>query len=365
MRMPAYQDLSKEQDKICNMPLDESCVVTGPPGTGKTVLALYRANMLSSQGRRFRVITHSYLLCSYVSNAITELELDGNGISTYHSWFADYIRTNYECYVPQITPYNYDWNKILPLVGNKLPARQRIDLLIDEGQDLPNGFYLVLPYIGRTYTIFADENQAITEQQSTIRQITRRTGIPNERVYLLKRNYRNSRQIAMLSGAMYTGLATGIPELPTRQGPRPVLKRTRNFDGLLDFMVRYYELHDDLEIGVFTQTLALQDRIVAGLRRRTKKPIDAYRSSDRTHMPRFGQPGIKLVTFQSAKGLEFDTVFIPELQEVRLNADRPETRTLFFVLFSRARNELFITYSGVDEPIIAKLLPHDLLDCQL
>lgn len=47
IRLPAWNELSKdEQVPILNLPLDKNCVVLGPPGSGKTVLALHRAARL-------------------------------------------------------------------------------------------------------------------------------------------------------------------------------------------------------------------------------------------------------------------------------------------------------------------------------
>jgi Cdc6-like AAA superfamily ATPase len=65
MKLPSYQDLSKEQDRINNLPLEGSYLVTGPPGTGKTVMALYRAQMLSKRNAKAQLLMYSRLLSQY------------------------------------------------------------------------------------------------------------------------------------------------------------------------------------------------------------------------------------------------------------------------------------------------------------
>ena len=62
--------------------------------------------------------------------------------------------------------------------------------------------------------------------------------------------------------------------------------------------------------------------------------------------------GVQLLTYHRAKGLEFDAVFLPRLDErelpwKRATADEiPEERRLFYVGITRAREHLTITWSG-------------------
>jgi superfamily I DNA/RNA helicase len=65
----------------------------------------------------------------------------------------------------------------------------------------------------------------------------------------------------------------------------------------------------------------------------------------------FESPGIKVINYQSAKGLEFDAVFLPALQEVR-DPDSLNTRMRMYVLISRARNNLFLSYSTSEPPAL-------------
>ena len=79
----------------------------------------------------------------------------------------------------------------------------------------------------------------------------------------------------------------------------------------------------------------------------------------------FSKPGIKLLTHQSAKGLEFDTVFLPELQKWN-TADLAleKFRKQMYVLVSRARRQLFLSYTGSGDPAILGELPIEDLDDQ-
>lgn len=42
-KLPKYSDLTNEQRIIVNLPLDKNHLVTGAPGTGKSVIAIYSA----------------------------------------------------------------------------------------------------------------------------------------------------------------------------------------------------------------------------------------------------------------------------------------------------------------------------------
>ena len=69
-----------------------------------------------------------------------------------------------------------------------------------------------------------------------------------------------------------------------------------------------------------------------------------------------GLEAVSLLTMHGAKGLEFDTVFLPMLNEGwvphRASADDPaalaEERRLFYVALTRARSRVYLTWRGPD-----------------
>ena len=71
-----------------------------------------------------------------------------------------------------------------------------------------------------------------------------------------------------------------------------------------------------------------------------------------------GARGVHLLTYHRAKGLEFDAVFLPRLEEkelpsklARTDAEIAEERRLFYVGITRARRHLALTWSRNAEPV--------------
>lgn len=364
MRLPAYQDLSKEQDRINNLPLEGSHLIVGPPGTGKTVMALYRAKLLRKQSASATLLMYSRLLSQYTSGAIEELGIQG-AVETFHSWFCSLYWKIYRTAAPQIEDFKYDWTEILTKVNRIPPAQNRVShLIIDEGQDLPKEFFPVASHLARHLTVFADENQRLMEDNSTIEEIKTYSGI--KQIHTLTRNYRNTYEIAELAAHFYTGLPTGIPDLPERRGARPVMLQSKDLNATVEFIALFERNNPDLEIGVFTPTTKLQRKFVNRLRGKTKNPVEHFEGGLGSQSPvlSFGREGIKVINFPSAKGLEFDAVFIPELQEIATDPNDPVLRMKFYVLVSRARERLFLGFSGQDQPRILEMFPKELLEWQ-
>lgn len=357
MRLPSFRELSQEQDTVYNLPLSQNYLVTGPPGTGKTVIALYRASMYKNSNRKPKILSLSKVLSTYTADAARALKID-SFVATYHSWVFTTYKNHFGKNPPELSRFVYDWMAITPeLVMSQL--NNRPCLLIDEGQDLPPGFYLAASLMAEQLTVFADENQRITDTQSTFDDIRKNTGITNE--YKLTRNYRNTLEIARVAACYYAGMPTGKPDLPTRRGALPVIQKTRSFEDVVNVILRFEQNNSNLEIGIFTKLLSTQTLLFERLKGKTKNAVEFY-DNNQTEMPNFGTPGIKLINFKSAKGLEFDAVFIPDLETINMNMANPENKMLFYVLLSRARQQLYLLYSAATKPALLNLIPETLTE---
>ena len=365
LQLPDFNALSEEQDDVLDLPLDSSVIVTGPPGTGKTIIAIWRANMLHRAKRPTLLLMYGKLLSTYTQAAVEKSGIDGV-VSTYHSWFPKFFKESYGQNPPMLDKYAFDWAACKRhIMTSPIPAPQQRHIIVDEGQDMPQDFYLVLRLVSSSMTILADENQRITSDQSTMGEIKAATGI--QEIRTLTTNYRNTRPIAEVSARFYAGLPSGIPKLPpaTRGGELPVLQAHKNLNDTVKQILTYERTFRDRSIGVMVPYASQVKSLYNRLSGKTRNPVQGYLSG---HVGRgipqldFAKPGIKLVTWASAKGLEFDTVFLPELQSVKADPKSDDFRMKMYVLTSRAKRQLFLQYSGEGTPALIDELPLDLLE---
>jgi superfamily I DNA/RNA helicase len=361
LRLPAFEDLSKEQDVIYNLELDGNYIVSGPPGTGKSVMALYRAQALTIDDRQPAVLMYNNVLQQYTAQAARSINVSGY-ITTFHKWLSSFWRTHYGSTPPTLesSSYDHDWGEIAQIFLSRPPSDSKLnDLLVDEGQDLALGFFRMARFLAKNITVFADENQQIKDHNTTLTEIEKAIGAREHLV--LDRNYRNSREIAELAKHYYCGTPTGIPKAPSRKGAKPILQNFANLNELVEFVVAYVSGRTNLSIGIACPSAKLQTKLMNRLELRDLGvPIQMYssKSADPRHKSLdFVRAGITLVHYQSLKGLEFDTLFVPGLEQSTQDHTSAATRMLFYVVMSRARDELYISWtgSGSTPPIVADL----------
>lgn len=348
MRLPTFEDLTKEQDLIYNLDLDGNYLVSGPPGTGKSVMALYRAQVLTFDDREPALLMYNNVLQQYTEQAAHILDVAGF-VRTFHSWIWRFWREHFKQQPPTLegNSYAHDWAEMTSQFFASPPdATTLADLLVDEGQDLPLGFFRLTRFFTKNITVFADENQQLSDQNTTLDEIAK--AISADEQFELKQNYRNTAEIAAVAARFYSGTPSGIPELPTRHGEKPTVRRYDSDADLADFVARYVKARSNLTIGIACENKRLQYRLLSLLEER-KLPVTVqmYASGNKQHeMLDFDVPAVTIVNFRSLKGLEFDTLFVPELQQQSADPTSAATRMMFYVVMSRARNELHLSYSG-------------------
>lgn len=352
MKLPAFEDLSKEQDLIYNLDLDGNYLVSGPPGTGKSVMALYRAQALTIDEREPDVLMYSNVLQQYTEQAAEEIGVE-SFVTTFHKWFWRFWRTHYGGRPPTLEGNSFaiDFGAVVQMFMADPPQKgQLTDLIVDEGQDLAVDFYRMARYTAQNITVFADENQKIVEENTTLREIEKAIGASEH--LELRRNYRNTAEIAAVAAHYYAGAPTGKPDPPERHGDKPILKNFPDLNDFVGFVARYAAGRTNLNIGIACPTSSLQRKLLNRLQARNLRiRVQTYIGSSKDHKDLdFDEPAITIVNYRSLKGLEFDTLFVPEIQQVTMDPTSAVTRMMFYVAMSRARDELHLSWSG-DGPV--------------
>lgn len=234
-------------------------------------------------------------------------------------------------------------------------------LIIDEGQDFSISDYLqnFIPQAKKSITIFGDTNQQLYRQRGTsIDNIVSALKYP---ILNLDFNYRIPKTIARIAQTIpiqKLDLMTnnrknnGNSDYPSF--PKPIIKKCDSEEDELKWILTRIETEgmDDVAIllpknniiekvhnffsekGISTQvryTIDLPENRSAGI-------YPMFRTVDTLDFTNQDLPCI--LTFHSAKGTEFDNVFIPFADD-----DNDIDRNAFYVAITRSSSRLFISYS--------------------
>jgi len=368
IHMPTYTQLSDEQKAILEeSDYDDNILVVGPPGTGKTVIAMHRAEGLArARKQTVNLIMYNKVLEHYTSQWDSAVFRESVAVSTYHKWVATLWR-HHKCggNAPHTEPYNYDW----PVIQAEFVRRkvQLGRLVIDEAQDLPVSFYKALGLIAgscngqSSFCIVADENQRLDENHNSsindIRKAIILAGEPQE--YLLHCNYRNTYEIALLASRFYVGLDSGTAELPeTRRGQKPrMVGYDKGTNGMADAISRHASNNPTHSVLVVCPT----SRLVKSLRNKVEarlsgRNVKAFLSGKKSHVASDLETGldgsVTLLHWRSMKGVEADAVFVPHLEAFDLGGDSTVGEKMrLYVLLSRARQILELQYDHSDKSV--------------
>ena len=254
----------------------------------------------------------------------------------------------------------YDWSDLATAVLRELPSdptgRRYRHVVIDEGQDFSpemlRSLAAIIPEDG-SLTFFGD----IAQQIYGHRMSWRSAGLTAREIWRFKENYRNTKQIARLALALAAMPQFPVdpdlvePTAPVADGPLPALRELPGESTERQLVVsRAVELARTGTVAILFRTRE-QEKIF-----RRHLPDDATQLHGRLDVWPSG-PGLFYGTYHAAKGLEFDTVFLPilsneswpnppDLQHLGVEEAASRDSRLLYVGITRARSTLVLTYSG-------------------
>lgn len=277
------------------------------------------------------------------------------------------------------------------LSDHKRGVSSRYDVLvIDEVQDVPLDKLTVLRSLADRVIVAGDHDQSIYEQSSSPEELTE---LLSPEVYPLATIYRLTKRLidivrTILPGSTIEGARTGrmqevqvtLASADSRgQEFRWVWQQSRRYSKQGDPSAILFASHGDVQ-AFMTAVASMEGLPTPSFLDPSSNGRNNYKSANRTFEKSdvglqylgnaFGsleesdaRPLVYVMTYHSAKGLDFDTVFLPGLgSELVIWRDNDQiSRRLFFVAATRSRRNLFLSYSGRAPHAYVRSMPQSLL----
>ena len=366
-KLPGVDDLNKDQDRVLRLPEDGQFLIVGGPGTGKSVVALLRT-MKYHKNSDYAFLTFNKVLLT-ATKQLVDFSLNS---FTLDSWLGKAYWNIFKEFIPNIegSERKPDYDQMMKNLESKGIEEKSYHIIIDEGQDKPTKYYETLMHFGiENFFIVADQNQQITEDNSSRQELTDLLGLEVEDVIELKENYRNSHPIGLLSNSFFTDPSSPPPELPPKSKPSlgtPILYEYSHYQEAVKLILREADRDDRNLIGVVVANDDIRDSYVQALESieiNLDNPlpiISTYSSKDNKNPNiNFVYSGIVVLNDRSIKGLEFDIVFVIIDGFKIYNNDLDSMKKRFYVMTSRAIKKLVLLKSSNYNEGVEQILPED------
>jgi superfamily I DNA/RNA helicase len=315
-KLPAITDLTIGQQAALNEP--NAIAISGGPGTGKSVVSLWRhIRNYGTGSKRSLLLTYTKTLETYLSaSARSENGNAGNAVDRTYWWTTHHVK-------------NYD------------------EIIVDEAQDVEGGRYTTIKNYSGVVSYGADDQQIVFRNRATTQQQLAAI-FPNNRSYVLDENFRNSYEIMHFVRALFPNKIIPQNTLNNliqegRRGNKPILLVSNNnaakqTKAIIDIINQFKSETHNIAVLV-----ALQDDVdtYSNFIRNAGIQCSSFKSDDGS----LGEiSNVHITTFKSSKGTEFDTVIIPDFENMINNIARLRVidENDYYVAITRAKRNLYL-----------------------
>lgn len=334
-------ELDDYQVQIINRRTDNSFIVKGCAGSGKSILALWKAKQIQDENKgSFLFVLFTKALKQYMSDGISQIGINPNCIESYNKCFywnkdedtGEWIQGDWKkgTYDYLIVDEAQDFSKEDILLF-KSKAKKALILYGDSAQQL----YRFIP--GKT-TISMDEMAYITKFQT------------EQLVF----NHRLPKKIARLAEYIIAESDTLERRCQNEGIEKPKIFKYDTFEEQLDAITQIIKNRNFEDVGILFRHNKEVKRAAEYFKSHGMLNIEA-KINDSIDL-NFKSDNPKLMTYHSAKGLQFEVVFIPEC-----TCSNNDDRNPLYVAITRTYQSLYIMYSGTLSPFFDSV-PVDLYE---
>ncbi|WP_034059316.1 3'-5' exonuclease [Lacinutrix jangbogonensis] len=307
-RLPVITDLTIEQQAVLNEP--RAIAVSGGPGTGKSVVSLWRHIQNHSMGRRNSLLlTYTVSLESYLrSSAQSENTGAGANVDRTYRWTSDN------------PPDHFD------------------EIIIDEAQDVNQHKYQQINGLTDMVSYTADDNQILYPDRATTEEQLR--NLFNNANFTLRANYRNSIELVRFIRSLYP---ESVISAGQQSGPKPQVICS---DGVNDNQTQIIKDVIDIFEGD-THNIAVLVPLESHVHYWHQELVESGYTASKyvnTEEEMSVIQNIHVTTYKSCKGLEFDTVIIPNFNKFEAFVEILDVveKNDFYVVLTRSRSNLIL-----------------------
>lgn len=248
-----------------------------------------------------------------------------------------------------------DFASILLNEKKKIEDNNKFDVvMVDEAQDLQQLQLQLLNYIAKSmFIVAADKGQKIYKTSFSWKDIG--INILGGRTKILQNSFRSTKQIIQMAHSLQMNDSIiddeeyVKPILPDFTGPVPDVYKCSSKEqqdaAIINAVKKLKENNPDQTIGILARNWRSINRLYYSFQAQNIPYEYIKKDQGDTH-----SPGIKLTTFHSAKGLEFDFVIIIDLVDNALDQELQDEeymeveRRLLYVSITRAKRHLQLYY---------------------
>lgn len=337
--------LDAKQSRLALQNIDDVLVISGPPGSGKTLVLAARARWLAQEHPdwRIQILAYNRLLALHLANLVADYP------NVFTLTFGKYAMKNgARISLNDEEKSNLDFererkNGILPNIDA---------LLIDEWQDFYPAwlrYALCTLRTGRGGACLAGDAKQAIYRQNEPQEALRGRKVAHVKLDL---PYRSTRTILEIVGKLHGSFDLVSPH-NAPNGPPVDLIRADDWNGQAHAIA--WEIKSLLDSGertpgsvgiLVTQKVAILKRLERALEENNLP----YKLIDGTQLP--DPDSVSIVTVHQSKGYEFDVVFLMGLEalpKITGDADSQRRGRVGYVGPTRARDQLIITYTRQNE----------------
>ena len=360
--------LDLQQKVVLQKKLAQNLVVTGGAGSGKSILALLKAKAMLNNNDRVLYVVKTVALNTYMDAGVSaeakkeEKEklqsVVGNSSNRIWGRLKSSICSFNHCF-KWVKNEDNEWENLGWRKGN-------FDyIILDEATDLKMPEIQVLKNHCKYFVAFGDDDQQLfsfIDTRTKVSQIADEVGIKKEDIDNLIYNHRLPKKMARLVVYLHPRIKPNTPD--SENFIRRCLVEGTELPHIFQYS-RENEQFDEIIKIVKNKNGGLKS--VGILFRDNESMKRAYRYFTENDLPTsmvidsqtigedFDSAAPNLMTYHGAKGLQFETVFIPNC------SDPGYDKAPLYVALTRTYSSLYIMYTG-QKPYFISQIPSELYE---